>query len=125
MTQQYQQRNINNPEGGGTIANTVADPDAELTASDVGKVVRFDTTEAAGTVTLPRSAEAGDGAEITVIFPVGATGNPGTLAAISSGTPDVLVAPATAPANPAVSDNASFIVRADGGSNWYIVAGLA
>ena len=124
MTEQYAQRNINNPEGARTQANTVAAPDFALTPSDVGKVLILDTTLAAGTATLPRAAEAGAGAEITIIAPAGAT-NGLTLAVVATGTPDSLIEPAGAPANPAVTDGASFIVRSDGGSNWFIVGGLA
>ena len=121
MPQQYQQRNINDPEGSNSIANSVATPDAQLTVADVGKVVFFDTTLIAGTVTLPTSAEAGAGAEITVVMTAGAT----FAATLAASGADSLVAPAGAPANPAVTDNASFIVRAAGVTSWYVVAGLA
>ena len=127
MTEQYAQRNINNPEGSRNAANTTTETDFTLTPSDTDKVVILDTTEAAGTATLPRAAAAGAGAEITVIASVGSA-NPLTLAVIT-GVPgeddDVLVTPAGAPANPAVTDNASFIVRSDGNLSWYIVGGLA
>ncbi len=121
MTEQYGQRNINNPEGARSVANTVAAPDFALTAADVGKALVLDTTLAAGIATLPTAAEAGAGAEITVIAATGLTFAL-TLAAAAG---DQLVAPAGAPANPAVTDNASFIVRSDGGTSWYIVGGLA
>jgi hypothetical protein len=121
MTEQYAQRNINNPEGARSAANSVAEPDFALTAADVGKALVFDTTLAAGIATLPSATEAGAGAEITLIAATGATF--GLTVAAAAG--DQLVAPAGAPANPAVTDNASFTVRSDGGTNWYITAGLA
>ena len=121
MTEQYGQRNINNPEGARSVANSVAEPDFALTAADIGKVLVLDTTLAAGVATLPSASESGSGAEITVISATGST-NALTLAAAAG---DALLEPAAAPANPAVTDNASFIVRSDGESNWYVVAGLA
>ncbi len=123
MTQPYPQRNINDPEGVNSIANSVATPNAQLTVADVGKLVLFDTALAAGTVTLPTSAEAGAGAEIALVFP-GATGV--LTATLAAAAGDTLVAPAGGlPANPATTLNASKIVRADGVLSWYIVAGLA
>jgi len=125
MTEQYLPRNINDPAGANTIANTIAAPNSQLSASDVGKVVYFDTTAVAGTVTLPRSAEAGPGAEITVVFPAATIVLTGTLAVIGTGVADILVTPPGAPANPATTAGATKIVRADGVLSWNIVSGLA
>ena len=121
MTEQYGQRNINNPEGARSVANTVAAPDFALTAADVGKALVLDTTLAAGIATLPLAAEAGAGAEITVIAATAATLGL-TLAADPA---DTLIVPGGSPPVVMVTNNASFIVRSDGGTNWYIVAGLA
>ena len=70
MTEQYGQRNINNPEGSRTEANTVADPDFTMTAADTGKMVIF-TTTLVGVATLPNAAEAGAGAQVTIVAATG------------------------------------------------------
>jgi len=126
MTEQYAQRNINNPEGSRNAANTATETDFTLTPSDVGKTVILDTTEAAGTATLPRAAAAGAGAEITIIATAGAT-NGLTVAPITgvpNETDDAIAVVAGAPANPAVTNNASLILRSDGVNTWYPVGGL-
>lgn len=125
MTEQYQQRNINNPEGARAQANTIAAPNFTLTAADTGKILLFDTSVGgAGTATLPRAAEAGAGAEITIVAVTGGVG-PLTIAAIAIAPPDSIEAPAIgAPSNPISADRASRIYRSDGISSWYIVGGV-
>ncbi len=120
MTEQYGQRNINNPEGSRTEANTVADPDFTMTAADTGKMVIF-TTTLVGVATLPNAAEAGAGAQVTIVAATGAAFSLEVIAAAG----DTLVEPAGTPANPAITSNASFIARSDGDVSWYITAGLA
>ena len=124
MTEQYGQRSINNPEGSRFEANTAASPGFVLTASDTGKLVILDTSLGGpGTAVLPRAAEAGAGAEITIVAPDGAA-NPLTVAPITAAPPDVLVEPASAPSNPTVESNGSIIVRSDGENRWYVVGGI-
>ena len=119
MTTQYARQNINEPEGTNAISET-----GSLTAADVGKTVFVDSTAALVTVTLPRSAEAGAGAEIKFVFLTGSLFGV-TVAIDGSGTADILVAPAGAPANPAITDNATKTLVADGASSWYVTDGLA
>lgn len=114
MTEQYRQININRT-GGRSVANSVASPNVTINADN--RFIVIDTTLAAGTATLPLASVAGAGAEITVVASAAATFAL-TLAAASGNT---LVAPAGA-TNPAVTNNASFTVRSDGGDNWYIVS---
>jgi len=125
MTEQYGQRNINNPEGSRTQANTVADPDFILTSSDTGKLVILDTSVGgAGTATLPRADEAGAGAEVTIIAPDG-TASPLTVAASAIAPPNSIEGPPIgAPSNPISANNASRIYRSDGDATWYIVGGI-
>ena len=54
MTEQYGKRNINNPEGSRTEANTVASPDFTLTAADTGKMVILTTTRSHFALQTPR-----------------------------------------------------------------------
>lgn len=121
MTEQYPQRNINNPEGAETRANAVGDANFRLTAADTGKLLILDTTAVAGDAQLPLAAEAGGGAEIGIVASAGGT-NALTIAVTGA---DTLVTPTTAPANPAVSSDATFTLRSDGVSTWYIMNGLA
>ncbi len=120
MTQQYQQRNINNPEGGRTITNSVATPNAALTAADVGKVIRFDTTLAVGALTLPTAAEAGDGAEITIIKVID-NANALTIAAAAGDTALGVTVGGVNAAQTIV--NSSWVVVSDGTLAWTVVGG--
>lgn len=122
MTEQYGQRNINNPEGARTEANTAADTDFTLTAADTGKMVILDTTEAPGTATLPRAAEAGAGAEICIVAPEGVAGAL-EIAIITALPADILEQPSVPIPNPLITDNSSIIVRSDGNLTWYVVGG--
>ena len=119
MTQQYQQRNINNPEGGRTITNSVATPNAALTAADVGKVIRFDTTLAVGALTLPTAAEAGDGGRITIIK----INNLNALTiAVAAG--DTALGVTVGGVNAAQTIvNSSWVVVSDGVLAWTVVGG--
>ncbi len=119
MTEQYQQRNINNPEGGRTITNTVAVPNAALTAADVGKVIRFDATAAVGALTLPSAAEAGDGGRITIIK----TNNANALTiAVVGGDTALGVTVGGVPAAQTIV-NSSWVVMSDGVLAWTVVGG--
>ncbi len=119
MTQQYQQRNINDPAGGRTITNSVATPNAALTAADVGKVIRFDTTLAVGALTLPTAAEAGDGARITIIK----INNLNALTiAVAAG--DTALGVTVGGVNAAQTIvNSSWVVMSDGVLAWTVVGG--
>ena len=121
MTEQYGQRNINDPAGA-TFSTGVVGTPVQMTASDVGKTVFFDTAAGNCVTTLPASADAGAGAEIVFVFPDGGAANTATVAVVAS---DTLVLPAGSPANPAVTANATKTVRADGLLSWFVVSGLA
>ena len=120
MTQQYQQRNINIPAGGRTITNTIGTPNFALTSADVGKVIRFNATAVAGNLTLPTAAEAGDGAEITIIKIID-NGNALTIVAAAG---DTALGVAAAGVNAAQTIvNSSWVVVSDGVLAWTIVGG--
>ena len=119
MTTQYARNNINENEGSNAISEAT-----ELTAADVGKTIFVDSAAGAMSVTLPRSAEAGAGAEIKFVFLNANVGNV-TVAIIGTGTPDVLAIPAGAPANPAATANATKTLTADGVLGWNVTSGLA
>ena len=118
MTEQYLQRNINNPEGSSTFTNSLLDPNVDLDISAVGTLVLIDTSVAAGTVTLPSAAESGAGAEITIVATNGATND--LNVAVIAGDTLTLGASLSTPLN---ADGATLICRSDGGTTWYAVAG--
>ncbi len=119
MTEQYAQRNINIPAGGRTITNSIGTPNAALTSADVGKVIRFDATAAAGTLTLPTAAEAGDGARITIIK----TNNANALT-IAAAAGDTALGVTVGGVNAAQTIvNSSWVVVSDGALAWTIVGG--
>ena len=123
MTEQYGQRNINDPAGARAAANIAGAIDIPLTAADVGKVLVL-TSTIIGTVTLPSAVESGAGAEITVVVPTAAAFAL-TLQADAALVPaEALVVPAGSAALMSTA-NTSRTVRSDGGTNWYIVSGLA
>ena len=120
MTQQYQQRNINDPAGGRTITNSVATPNAALTAADVGKVIRFDTTLAVGALTLPTAAEAGDGARITIIKVI----DNALALTIAAAAGDTALGVTVGGVNAAQTNvNSSWVVMSDGVLAWTVVGG--
>jgi hypothetical protein len=120
MTTQYGQNNINEGNAQGrTITNTVGTPNATLTSSDVGKVIRFDTTAAVGTLTLPFAAEAGNGAQITIIK-INNT-NALTIGVGAGDTALGVTVGGVAAAQTIV--NSSWVVASDGVLAWTVVGG--
>ena len=124
MTEQYLQRNINDPEGSLEFSSTALEPVIDLDISAVGKLVLVDTSAANGTLTLPSARESGGGATITVVAQTASVN--GLLLAPAAG--DVLVVPVGPPVivtNPiSGTDNSSVTCQSDGDSTWYIVDGL-
>lgn len=118
MTEQYNQRNINQQGDVVAFTATVATPNVALQASV--QLAQITTTLAASTVTLPRARDAGQNAEITIVKTVAA--NTVTVAAPAG---DTLVAGA-AVVNPLAAIWASITVKADPTNNrWIAVGGTA
>ena len=115
MTEQYNQRNINQQGDTVEFASTVAVPDTALQASV--QIAQIDDTLAASIVTLPRAADAGQNAEITVVNSAGANGV--TVAAAAG---DALVA-AAGVTNPITGIWGSLTMKADPANNRWIVTG--
>lgn len=117
MTEQYAKTNINNPQSPRLLANTVADPNIDLTPDDSFLVI--DTTLAVGLANLPL-AQSMPGRSITIVAETGATNSLGFAAAAGN----TLVVPASA-TNPIATVNGTLTATSDGGDYWYITAGAA
>lgn len=117
MTEQYNQRNINNPKTSRSNTPAAGATDVEVTPDDGTLLV--DTTNAAVDVNLPPAAN--NPGPFTVIAPTaGASGNAATL---DVQTGDTLVIPAGTAAAMA-TDGATRTAVSDGVNTWYIVAAL-
>lgn len=117
MTEQYNQRNINNPKTSRTVTPAAGATDVEITPDDGTLLV--DTANAAVDVNLPLAAN-NPGPFTVIATTAGASGNAATLA-VQAG--DTLVVPAgTAAAM--TTDGATRTARSDGTNTWYIVAAL-
>lgn len=115
MTQQYQQRSIN--EQGSSIAfvATVAVPD--VTLQPAVQMAIIDETLSASVATLPGAAAAGQNAQVTV---VNLTGSNGVTVAADVAAGDALLASAGF-SNPVVGTGDTMTFRSDGISRWIAV----
>lgn len=117
MTEQYNQRNINQQGDNFAFAASVAVPDTALNSAV--QMAQIDESLAASIVTLPRADDAGQNAKITVVNMTGT--NAVTLAAAAG---DAIVAPAGAP-GALTGIWSSLTVTADPANNRWIVTGYA
>jgi len=117
MTEQYLQRNINNPPGSRSI-----DTDTQLESVTDGEIVIVDATGGAVVVQLPPAQGVGGGATITIVRlgPLGIN-----TVTVSTATGDTLLVPAGQPiGNVLGTDGGARIFRTDGDSNWSVTGGL-
>lgn len=117
MTQQYQQRNINQQGDSVAFAATVATPAVALQPSV--QMVQVDATLANATATLPLATDAGQNASITVVKS-DAGANTVTVAVLAG---DALVAGA-AIVNPIAAQWQSLTMSADPDNNRWVVTGF-
>lgn len=115
MTQQYNQRNINQQGDSVQFAATGGVPNITLQPSV--QSIQVNTALSNSVVTLPRAADAGQNAEVTIIKQGAA--NTLTVAAAAG---DTLVASA-AIVNPLVGDWDTLTVKADPRNDRWIVTG--
>jgi len=118
MTEQYAQRNINNPEGSSSIV--ASGPAFEnVSPSEIEKLVTVDSTANALLLALPLANTVPAGARYTFVASTGGTND------VEVGVDDsnVLEVPGSTSAT-MTSDNASRTVVSDGDVLWYIIDAL-
>lgn len=115
MTEQYNQRNINNQGNAITFTNSVGTPNIAL--QPASQIAMLDSTLSVMTVTLPDAADAGQNAEVTLV-----TVAAGLLITVAASAGDTIVAsPAVLLATLGIVIGATVTYRSDGVSRWVAV----
>lgn len=117
MTEQYQQRNINNPSPARVAASAAAAPNVDFRTDD--SMLLVDSSLAGGgmQVDLPRAAEM-PGAIITIVAVTGATQ---TVSPAPADGDTVVVPSSLIGGLPLSTDQATMMLQSDGVSSWRVL----